>query len=440
MRTSRWVALPLGIAVLLVSLVTTAAATPGRRSAADTDGDKIFDNLERALDPAASNRVDVVALFSGGTSKAKASEARADIGSFSTSYEYQTMPGFAASLTPGQIRSLAARSDVVQIQLDEQLEFQMDKARAAAGVDKARADFGPDGNNQNSLICPGLRQYCPDDVVAAVIDSGIDKWHVDLDGGKVLGGADCTYPPCDPAGNWGLDMSGHGTHVASIFAGEGDGDPTMQGVAPGAALVSLKVGSSGTTVSALDAALEWVLANKDVYGIDIVNMSLSSTENSDGTESSSRLTNKLAAAGITPFVAGGNGGTNLNGTGFPAAAEHAIAVGNMADPAASGEPGFLLSLGSRRGPTLDGRIKPDVLSHGVDIAAAHANSTNGYINKSGTSMSSPFAAGVGALMLDVDPLLASSGTACASDDLSPDCADGVIDATMSVPLDRKSVV
>ncbi|HEY7874806.1 MAG TPA: S8 family serine peptidase [Actinomycetota bacterium] len=426
-------AVALGITIVM-SLVSGAGAQPKSRGAADSDGDKIFDDLERRLG-ASDARHDVVVLFSGGTSAAKAADARRAVGSFTTGYEYETMPAFAGSLTSGQIRALAARGDVVQVQGDDEVEFQMDDARAATGVDKARADFGPDGNNENSLTCPGARQYCGDDVVAAIIDSGVDKWHVDLDGGKVLGGADCSVPPCNPNGLWHLDTNGHGTHVASIFAGEGDGNAAMRGVAPGAAVVSLKVGSSGSTVSAVDAALEWVLANKDVYGIDIANMSLSGKVSSDGTDSTSRLTNALAAAGVTPFVAAGNGSVDPYGISFPAAAEHSVAVGNMADPSGTGpEAGWVLSLTSQRGPTLDGRIKPDIVAPGVDISAAAANSTNGYIAKGGTSMASPFTAGVAALMLDANPALAPSGVACPVGDLTIECADGVLDSSMSVPL------
>jgi serine protease AprX len=419
---------------MAVSLVTAAGAAQGSRSRAEAGGNKIFDDLERALD-ASDERHDVVVLFSEGTSRGRAAAARADVGDFTTKYEYETMPAFAGSLTSGQIHALAARGDVVQIQADEELEFQMNDARVYAGVDKARTDFGPDGNNESSLVCPGVRDYCKDDVVVAVIDSGVDRWHVDLDGGKVLGGADCELPPCNPNGWWHVDTLGHGTHVASIAAGEGDGDATMRGVAPGAAIVSVKVASSTPTRAALDASLEWVLANKNVYGIDIANMSLSGTSNSDGTDTTSRLTNTLAAAGVTPFAAAGNGSGNPSEIGFPAAAEYSVAVGNMADPGApSDSAGFMLSMTSQRGPTLDGRIKPDIVTHGVAISAAKSNSTNLYIEKGGTSMASPLAAGVGALMLDVNPVLASSGIVCPPEDLTPECADGVVNSTMAVPL------
>jgi serine protease AprX len=417
----------------LFPLATAQGATGGR--AVDRDGDKVFDNLEVRLDRG-NERVPVIVLFRDGTSRAKAAEARREVGSFDVSYEYQTMAGFSAALTARQIRALAGRSDVEHVQLDAPVDLQLDTARAAAGVDKARADFpAVDGNNENSSVCPGVRQYCKDDVVVAVLDSGIDVNHVDLDGGKVLGGIDCGTGSCFGS-FWNVDGNGHGTYVSSILAGEGEGNPTMRGVAPGAALVSVKVGTSSSTSAAVDAALEWVIANRDKYGIELVNMSLAGRDPSDGTDSTSRLTNRLTTYGITPFAAAGNGAPDPGGVSFPAVAKYSVAVGSMADPGDVGnEPaGFALWYGSERGPTLDGRIKPDLVTHGVDITAAQTNSGNGYKLSGGTSAASPFAAGVAALMLDANPSLASSGTACVTGDTTPECADGVVDSTVAVPL------
>ncbi|MDQ3957573.1 MAG: S8 family serine peptidase, partial [Actinomycetota bacterium] len=110
--------------------------------------------------------------------------------------------------------------------------------------------------------------------------------------------------------------------------------------------------------------------------------------------------------------------------------------GAMNDSGGAGlyEPlGWNLWMSSSRGPTLDGRVKPDVVAPGVQIDAA-GGSTTGYVSKTGTSMSAPFVAGVAALMLDADPNLRPSGTACDVADVTPECADGVLDASMSMRL------
>ena len=56
--------------------------------------------------------------------------------------------------------------------------------------------------------------------------------------------------------------------------------------------------------------------------------------------------------------------------------------------------GFYLAPFSSRGPTLDGRSKPDLVAPGVNVVSAKAGTTTGYSTKSGTSMATPFVAGV----------------------------------------------
>lgn len=429
-------AIVLGTATL-IQLTGTASAGP--RRAGDQNNNKIFDDLDRAIKDRSSNeRLEVIALFSGGSSESQITEAKQDVGPFRTIYEYETMAGVAAEMTVGQIRSLAARSETVQIQRNSQVEFALDTARAAFGVDKAVADFGQDGNNEQSLICPEAKNYCKDDVTVAVLDTGIYWGHEDLNDGQVIGKTSCVDGTCRASS--AVDGNGHGTHVSSIIAGQGDVDPAYRGVAPGAALVAVQVGFSfSTSVAALDAGIEWTIANRDTYGIDVMNMSLNSSNPSDGTESTARLTNRAAAAGILPVAAAGNRGPEMGTVGFPSSAKYSMSVGAMADPL---DPlpyypaGFGLAFISGRGPTLDGRIKPDVAAPGVDItAAALSTDPNGqYRDSSGTSMSSPFAAGAAALALDANPALATSGVACDPVDTSVECNDGVIDASMNMAL------
>lgn len=69
-----------------------------------------------------------------------------------------------------------------------------------------------------------------------------------------------------------------------------------------------------------------------------------------------------------------------------------------------------INISSSQGPTRDGRFKPDVAAPGTDIAAAKAFSTDGeqWIGMTGTSMASPYVAGVAGLMLAVEPKLTAA--------------------------------
>jgi serine protease AprX len=428
-------------ALILIAMVPSTALSASSARPGDADGNKIVDGLDRAIARSGPGALhDVIVVFADGTSHGRARQAEDDIGSFESGYEYRTIPAVAARMSAGQIKALAARSETVQIQEDADMDFAMSSARSSFGSDKAQLDFGVDGNNEAGA-CPGAKVYCPDDTVVAVLDTGVDVNHVDLNGGKVLASKECSDGTCQAMSFY---SGSHGTHVASIVAGEGEGNAAHRGVAPGAAIVSVKVGHQwGADQSGVDAGIEWVLANKVAYGIDLVNMSIASTGLTHGTDTTSILTNKLAAAGLSPFVAAGNDGPAAATVSSPGVAKYATTVGAMSDLQSSDWQvplGFNLASFSSRGPTGDTRVKPDLAAPGVDITAADAAapsnnySSNAYAAHSGTSQAAPFAAGVGALMLDANPGLVSTGAVCPTGDTSSDCIDGVYDASMSIPL------
>lgn len=116
----------------------------------------------------------------------------------------------------------------------------------------------------------------------------------------------------------------------------------------------------------------------------------------------SMAVNNAFAKGILPVVAAGNSGPVRYTVGSSAAAKNALTVGAFAD---IGERGFHVTDFSSRGPTKDNRIKPDIMATGYQIIAPYTNSENQYIAYSGTSMATPFVAGVAALMLDANESL-----------------------------------
>jgi len=388
----------------------------------DRNKNKISDGLEELIKSAAAgNRFDAIILLEDSLDVLPTLKNRH--GNFDEKFTYSAINGFAASITKEQIIAFSKDANIKRVEFDALVYPHLDTSQEWFGTAKARTDFSVDGN------ADGLASYSKDDVVIAILDTGIDPNHVDLDGGKIIAWRDSTINndqsgPYDELGN----CSGHGTHVSSIAAGEGDGDATLKGVAPKAALVGVKVlslrrirGAGGglfctAATSEIVAGVQWIIDNKATYGIDVANMSIGSAGCSDGTDSLSSIVNSATDAGIVMVTSAGNEGPGTCTIGAPAAAEKAITVGAMADvlPDSSGGSfgcgiapyrGFYLICFSSRGLTADSRLKPDIASPGVFINAASAGTVNGYKVFSGTSMASPFTAGVAALMLHANSSL-----------------------------------
>lgn len=358
-------------------------------------GSKLLSNLQNKISKANNTeKLPVIITFKNLQQSSNLQASKAKIPSFKPKHTYKNIPAIAGELTKAEINALASLPDVVQIEYDEPVQAFSSTANYWYGTQKARTDFAVTGDRDGSL-----NSYSKNDVTVAVIDTGIDASHVDLDGGKVIGWKDFVNNRATA-----YDDQGHGTHVAGIAAGAGDGNSSYVGVAPGAALVGVKVlDSRGSgSMSNVTAGIDWCISNKSTYGIDVINMSLGTSGSSDGSDATSLATNRAADAGIVVAVAAGNSGPSTKTIGSPGAAEKALTVGAMADP---GEKGFNLANFSSRGTTADGRIKPDIAAPGVNIMAAKANSGNGYVSYSGTSMATPFTAGTVALMLDANPNL-----------------------------------
>jgi len=98
-------------------------------------------------------------------------------------------------------------------------------------------------------------------------------------------------------------------------------------------------------------------------GVQILNLSVATDFPTDGTDPVSREVNYLAENGIAVVTAAGNKGPNFQTIGAPGAAQDALTVGKTNDHDA-------VSWDSSRGPTLDGRLKPDCVAPGARITAA----------------------------------------------------------------------
>ena len=320
----------------------------------------------------ASDRATVIVHLAPGGSVRELHERA---GAFPVRARWHAVDALAASLTRVQRARLARDPLVRSIEPERTYRITASTARASYGVAKAAADFGVTGDRDGAP-----KTYTRTDVVACVIDTGIDSSHVDLNQGQVIGWKDFVNGRRSP-----YDDNGHGTHVSAILAGQGDGNAAYRGVAPGAALVGVKaMNSSGAgSTSTIISAVQWCIDKKATYNIRIINMSFGSNGPSSGTDTLSAIVNTAADRGILPVVAAGNGGPAASTVGSPAAAAKALTVCSISDP---GVKGFSVSPWSSRGPTADGRAKPDVCGPGQSITSAKAGSGNGYVTHSGTSL------------------------------------------------------
>ncbi|RAS61657.1 subtilase family protein [Lentzea atacamensis] len=218
-------------------------------------------------------------------------------------------------------------------------------------------------------------------VKVAVLDTGVDEKHPDLQGRQVAEKNFTTSPDA-------TDEVGHGTHVASTIASKGE---KYRGVAPDAEILDGKVCQpGGCTESAILGGMQWAAEQ----GAHVINMSLGGGDTPEIDPIEEAVNRISAQTGALFVIAAGNAGRPET-IGSPGSAESALTVGAV--DRNDGIASF-----SSRGPAADGAVKPDVTAPGVDIVAAEAG-TQGHVAMSGTSMATPHVAGVVALLKQRHP-------------------------------------
>lgn len=256
------------------------------------------------------------------------------------------------------------------------------------------------------------------------------------------------------------DQDGHGTHVAGIIAGETnvrmqtpEGKPLIDGmdisidtrpdgirveesslarppevilgVAPRTRLISLKVLSRArddSGISNVIAAIGYVQRlneygrNLRIHGLNLsLGYSFDPTWFAAGQSSICKEVNRLVRSGVVVVVAAGNAGfgyvddqnsrlhssANASTIADPGNAELAITVGSTHRDRPHE---YGVSFFSAKGPTVDGRMKPDLLAPGERIVSCHPGDKDriaSFKERSGTSMAAPHVSGLVAALLSV---------------------------------------
>jgi serine protease AprX len=230
------------------------------------------------------------------------------------------------------------------------------------------------------------------------------------------------------------DGFGHGTHIAGIIVGKASAASGVTtaytgGVAPGAYLVNVRVLNDQGTGMTSDVirAIDWVIANKSVHKIRIINLSLGHpVTESASTDPLCEAVERAVNAGIVVVASAGNrgkaddGSPILGGITSPGNSPHAITVGALNTWGTVSRSDDTVTTYSSRGPTpIDYAVKPDLVAPGNKIVSLEASGsylsrnypsfhkagspTNAYMTLSGTSMSAGVVSGGAALLLQRNP-------------------------------------
>ncbi|OHX44769.1 S8 family serine peptidase [Cytobacillus oceanisediminis] len=287
---------------------------------------------------------------------------------------------------------------IVRISYDRDVWALLDVAVKAIGV-------------QRDLDAQGT-EHTGAGVTIGILDTGVYP-HKDLvtPKNRIIAFKDFINGKEDP-----YDDNGHGTHVAGCALGNGtSSDGKYQGTAPQANLVAAKVlDSMGRgNASNIISAVQWMIDNKENYNIGIISLSLGSYPIKSYKEDPLCLIlEKAWDLGITVLVAAGNSGPSKQTIGSPAVHPKLIAVGAIDDKDTIENTDDTVADFSSRGPTIEGIDKPDIVAPGTNIIALRAPNSytdrlkpdyrigEDYFTLSGTSMATPIAAGMAAMLLE----------------------------------------
>jgi len=264
------------------------------------------------------------------------------------------------------------------------------------------------------------RGYTGKGVGVALIDTGVVPVK-GLTSGNVVNGPDLSFES-QSDGHRYLDTFGHGTHMAGIIAGN---DPTtllgvdrFQGMAPGARLTSLKVGTTegAVDVSQVVAAVDWVVTHRnDDPGnpIRVLNLSYGTDGVQDyRVDPLTHAVENAWRAGIVVVVAGGNSGTQNPQLNNPAYDPYVLAVGASDTMGTVDAADDLVPAFSSRG---DASRRVDLVAPGrsivslrdpgsyLDEAHPSARVDDRFFKGSGSSQAAAVTSGAVALLLQARP-------------------------------------
>lgn len=196
-------------------------------------------------------------------------------------------------------------------------------------------------------------------------DTGIDQDHPDIVG-RIAG----VYT------QYGLDPSpadsngGHGTHVALTIAGDGSGDSSTTGIAPGAYIVAYALEHDPTGVFGRIGSIYDMLSHAEQEGSRVAVNAWGLNGNYGAYTADSRSLDVFVHDNpdfLPIFSAGDDPNQNASKVMAPSTAKNVLSIG-----ASTTSPSGSVANFSANGPSLDGRVKPDLVAPGVSICSGRA--------------------------------------------------------------------
>lgn len=270
-------------------------------------------------------------------------------------------------------------------------------------------NYGNSFTQVDQINVPALHDlgYFGQGVTICLMDAGFNRLtHEAFDSMNIIAAWDFVNGDSNVGDEGDMGSGYHGTETLSTIGGFKEGK--LIGPAFGADFILAKTENTDSETPVEEdnwiAALEWA----DSIGVDVTSTSLGyldydppyqsySWEDMDGNTALITIAGDIAVSlGIVVVNSAGNSGFNSshNTLGAPADGDSIITAGAV-------ESNGQRSSFSSVGPTVDGRIKPDVMAMGDGVVVADPFSDHQYTSASGTSFSCPLTAGVAALILSV---------------------------------------